>query len=305
MAGLERLLSGSYRGAPTTSSWGYRGDEHEASSTGFYVLSGCRSGGRSTLWRRIRGCLRRSSSRWGGRSLGSSKPREATIAGAMAKLPKKPAMPETDHRFAQMFLQESDRAAAVLGGSFLEAVLEEALRSWLRPDGAALDGYFDARQHGFLGTFSAKKNLAYAMGLVSKVQGTSLQTVASIRNFFAHHVLDATFSNAAVREELERVWGGHFSLATPRELYLLLVEQLVGVLRGQTLPAATNERFEQDAAAFGESRVIGWSSKCPNKKCPGLLRQQPRSAAEWKCARCGYVLVGFTWEEYENRRRGG
>lgn len=88
-----------------------------------------------------------------------------------------------------------DRTAVILGGSLVEARLEELVVSWLRP-GAPLD---------FLSAFWAKKQAAFALGYIDEEEDVQLEAIASIRNVFAHHLLDATFQHPKVRENLEKL----------------------------------------------------------------------------------------------------
>lgn len=121
-------------------------------------------------------------------------------------LPKKVRLPPDSLGYFDMFEKESDRAAAVLAASYLEAVLEEVLRTWLPPNPAVVDAFFDPLQSGFLSTLSAKKNMAYALGLVSTADRKDLQVVANVRNFFAHHVLDAdSLDSQLVKDSLREL----------------------------------------------------------------------------------------------------
>lgn len=63
------------------------------------------------------------------------------------------------------YKQESDRSSAILAASFLEEILEKAIKSFLIEDQFA-DTLF--RGHSPLSTFSAKIDVAYALGLITK-----------------------------------------------------------------------------------------------------------------------------------------
>jgi hypothetical protein len=174
-------------------------------------------------------------------------------------LPREVKLPPHDPgQFWKLFDNETDRAAAVLGGSYLEAVLEQVIRSWMPPDhDNVVNGFFD--HHGFLGTIGATKNMAFALGLVDGKEREDIQHIANIRNFFAHHVLDAnTFDHEDVRKELRRIsffpfppeWGGaqntqsrieKWEKATPRQFYLSAIELLVTRMRSMRVgPAPVN-----------------------------------------------------------------
>lgn len=78
--------------------------------------------------------------------------------------------------------QESDRAAAVLGVAFLDALLEDAIAT-------RFVASFDRKifeNEGALATFSRRIALARAMGWIHKDTAIDLGIVRKVRNAFAH-----------------------------------------------------------------------------------------------------------------------
>jgi len=99
------------------------------------------------------------------------------------------------NRFVDEFHQETDRAAAILAGSYLDAFLEEALRCVL-VQGKHCDALFQSQ--GCLASLSSKISLAAAMGLASPEIARDLDLIRKVRNHFAHHLLEASFEQPPV-----------------------------------------------------------------------------------------------------------
>lgn len=77
---------------------------------------------------------------------------------------------------------ESDRAAAVLGAAFLDALLDKALRKRLLP---SLDkNAFE--NNGPLATFASRTTITHALGWIDADTKADLDLVRRIRNEFAH-----------------------------------------------------------------------------------------------------------------------
>jgi DNA-binding MltR family transcriptional regulator len=104
----------------------------------------------------------------------------------------------TDYQeLVETYHAESDRAAAVLAGSFLEEFLGQFLRQFLakEPEVEPLFGHY-----GPLGTFAARIDLAFAMGLIYREVWQDLHYIRKVRNHFAHHPLDTSFESSPVRD---------------------------------------------------------------------------------------------------------
>lgn len=98
------------------------------------------------------------------------------------------------HETIQAFHGESDRAAAVLAGSFIECFLAKYIRSELVAD--AKDELFD--NNGPFATYSQRVQTAYAFGMISARAKRDLELIGKVRNHFAHHPLKAAFDKAPV-----------------------------------------------------------------------------------------------------------
>jgi hypothetical protein len=87
-------------------------------------------------------------------------------------------------------LEGDDRAAAIIGGSFVETALEQVLRSHLCDDKNTMEAMFGPQ--GYLATFAAKIDMCYALGFVGKQTHTNLKLMKDIRNRFAHSIVELT-----------------------------------------------------------------------------------------------------------------
>jgi hypothetical protein len=96
------------------------------------------------------------------------------------------------------FAGESDRAAAIVVG----AMLDEALKSLLckrlvapaKKGRSLLDG-----MNAPLGTFNARIDSAFQLGLISRYLARDLHLVQKIRNRFAHFALECTFETDPIK----------------------------------------------------------------------------------------------------------
>jgi hypothetical protein len=89
---------------------------------------------------------------------------------------------EQEELFLTVFPKETDRGCALLGGIIIENLLEKLLRKAMVS--TIKDELFEG--YGPLNTFSAKIELAYGFGLISKNEKLDLHAIRKIRNEFAH-----------------------------------------------------------------------------------------------------------------------
>jgi DNA-binding MltR family transcriptional regulator len=106
------------------------------------------------------------------------------------------------NRVADLFQGETDRAAAILGASYLETLLEKLLRTKLvqTPTTDIFSG------HGPLATFSSRTDVAYALGLFHEGVYHDLILVRRVRNEFAHDIDEASFDQASIRDRCADFW---------------------------------------------------------------------------------------------------
>ncbi len=160
-------------------------------------------------------------------------------------------LPKEDREWRQLVEQVTsgtdDRSTVVLAGAVVDAVLAELLTSWLLPD-EAVEGFFDPLREGFLSTFGARKDLAFALGLVSDDERKDLQAIGRVRNIFAHQLLNATFDHPDVQKALSglRSVQGLTPKSEPRERFRRTIMQFVVSLRMfRTLEPTTAAKFRR------------------------------------------------------------
>ena len=98
------------------------------------------------------------------------------------------------------FANGSDRAAAIVVAAMLEEALKLLLVRRLLP-AAAGESIVDG-PGAPLGTFSARIDAAFQLGLISKYMARDIHLVRKIRNDFAHSPLERTFASSSVRDRV-------------------------------------------------------------------------------------------------------
>jgi len=91
---------------------------------------------------------------------------------------------------------DSDRAAGIVAGAIVDTRLEHALRSKLKNNIDVANGLFNSR--GALGSFGAKIDLAYLMGILSEDSYSDLKILQKIRNDFAHNLGLSSFDEQSI-----------------------------------------------------------------------------------------------------------
>lgn len=94
--------------------------------------------------------------------------------------------------------KETDRGAALVGGSIAEFWCESALRAIMTQEDKVLGFLFQSS--GPLGPFRVKIDLLYALGYLSDQAHRDLSTVKGIRNDFAHRLDALTFADGSVKD---------------------------------------------------------------------------------------------------------
>jgi len=111
-----------------------------------------------------------------------------------------------------LFQNESDRGAAVLAGSYVENHLGLHLRAKMI-DSSVAERIFSS--DGPLSTFFQRIYFAQAFGFLSKAQCSDLHLIKKVRNHFAHHPKDASFSDKPVSDWVENIIASKIQVAMP------------------------------------------------------------------------------------------
>lgn len=111
--------------------------------------------------------------------------------------PKQPLPPESlgdeVQKIGDILVDGSDLAVALIASSFLDECLRSLLMACFRSGGTSETLLRSGR--GVLGTYSARTDLAYSLGLIDKHALKALRTIGEIRNAFAHSYGEATFEH--------------------------------------------------------------------------------------------------------------
>ncbi|MBN1932531.1 MAG: hypothetical protein JW786_13090 [Desulfobacterales bacterium] len=136
------------------------------------------------------------------------------------------------HKTVKLFHEESDRAAAILAGSYMENYLAKFLKNHMVNDKKS-SAWFD--RDGPFSTFNQRIIVAYAFKLIPKNTKHDLIYISKIRNHFAHHPFEASFDKPPVID-----WINNFiiynkldiekSNDSSREKYLLTISMCVYLL---------------------------------------------------------------------------
>lgn len=97
----------------------------------------------------------------------------------------------------QDVLEKSDRVRAVLLGAQIDRLLQRLLKVYLIPKSGKNDRLLDGS--GFAGTFSARVELAFRVGLLSPDWYHDLKLINQIRDAFAHGLAGLTLNDSSLR----------------------------------------------------------------------------------------------------------
>jgi transcriptional regulator with XRE-family HTH domain len=157
--------------------------------------------------------------------------------------------------------KESDMAAAVVGGSLLEAALERLLRArLLTTNDQLLREIFGDR--GPLADFRSKILIAQAFGLVTSAMAHELYLVQEVRNTFVHSrdpvkfddpLIDDRISELRVVQGLRKLHPARFS-GTSKQLYLFEIEILQAIFEETRRNGGTADAVLADALSISLSR---------------------------------------------------
>ncbi len=138
----------------------------------------------------------------------------------MSKKKKKPLAYEIQTKlgieaFRLSLLDESDRGLVLVGAAFIEEQLEALLRAHflfeesLQNSTSEETGKFGKIVnklfgYGPLGSFYAKADMAYSLGLIPEWEHWRIDLLRDVRNSFAHNIESSSFESQDVVKLLER-----------------------------------------------------------------------------------------------------
>ena len=131
--------------------------------------------------------------------------------------------------FRTLLTSESDRACALMAGSYLDVQLGKLLKAVFVNDAKVADEFTEPSKA--LGTFSARIDLGYLLGLLSKEEHRDLHLIRKIRNDFGHDPTPIDFNSnkiASRASQLTHTW--HDATARPRAHFTAAVMSILGTI---------------------------------------------------------------------------
>jgi DNA-binding MltR family transcriptional regulator len=107
-------------------------------------------------------------------------------------------------KYHAIISSESDRGAVILAGSILDVALEKLIVSFLLPPVKKEDKLVTGA-YAPLGSFSAKIEMCYRLGLIKPQVLKQLQLFKNIRNDFAHRITDAELDSQENKNRMQEI----------------------------------------------------------------------------------------------------
>ena len=104
--------------------------------------------------------------------------------------------------YIELLKQESERGKVLVSSGFLEEQLKNVLRAFMIRQSRTVEELVEP--DGLLGTLSARTNMCYALGLITKSEHHDLMLIGNIRNKFAHNI-KTTFATPFVIEKCKEL----------------------------------------------------------------------------------------------------
>lgn len=152
--------------------------------------------------------------------------------------------------FSRLFDHKGDdRAMVIVGGAFLDTLLEHILVTFLIDDEKEVGELLRYDQP--LGTFGGRVRMTFCLGLIPKIVRADLGLAGRIRNRFAHD-LYASFDDPQIASWCNALQWHRTAFMTPpvdappRDLFYVGVHQLVGYLNGVVSIARGEKRKSQN-----------------------------------------------------------
>ena len=159
---------------------------------------------------------------------------------------------------------EADRSIAIVQTSVVEEHLRAAVERYFPGkdiDHQAIERMFDPMKYGPLGTFNARVDIAFALGIIGKSARQALKTISSIRNLFAHRLDIHLFDHPDVLKLIDKLTYINFAMTGPDDeglVYLWQRDPHSEIKAGcgwlaEDKTLAPRERFEKSCEFFQDS----------------------------------------------------
>jgi mannitol operon repressor len=160
--------------------------------------------------------------------------------------------------FVSEFKAETDRGAALVGAALIDNRLERLLRSHF------IDSEMAEKllsKTAPLGTFSARIDSCYALGLITEVEYRECVLIRRVRNDFAHELHGLTFASPHIANRCRELKAWAYDLwGSPRQRFMNSVITLCLVLwhrPAHAAPLRAQHRVWPWHLAFGRKKDVG------------------------------------------------
>lgn len=102
--------------------------------------------------------------------------------------------------FMNQFIEETDRAAVILGAAKIDMLLLQILDKYFLPNPNSDDDLLEGDSP--LGTFSSRIKACHRLGLIDAQFAKLLNTFRRLRNGFAHEITHADLSSGSARDRV-------------------------------------------------------------------------------------------------------
>lgn len=151
--------------------------------------------------------------------------------------------------FANELQSESERGLALLAAAFLDEHLRQLLETFMVDDQNAVSELLDS-PNASLGSFSARIEASYCLGLISREMRDDLKQVRLIRNRFAHDLQGLSFADQQISQRCDnlsfvaRLSDQDLGLpfASARDKFLIAVYQMASWIKLWALSASKHKR---------------------------------------------------------------
>ena len=164
--------------------------------------------------------------------------------------------------FRRTLTPESDRGCALIAAAFVDAQLKELFRACFIDDAKCMDDPLGTSKP--LGTFSARIDLAFALGLLDSDVHRDLHLIRKIRNEFGHNPLPISFTEPAIASRCRELPGTlHDKAADPRRRFTNTIMSALAdihVATSRVTKPVVPDRVSLDAQRLRANFEVAWQS---------------------------------------------
>ena len=107
--------------------------------------------------------------------------------------------------YQKVMFGESHRSAALMASAYVEHMLLRLIQTKLIILTENEENALFSEEGSTLGTFAARVDIAYALGLITPEQQSDLTIIRRVRNVFAHAIKDIDFQHPSIEKECKKL----------------------------------------------------------------------------------------------------